>query len=52
MAGMVMTFEPGMTYAPGKVMVHEENLVIREDGPQLYPDGRRNCRWFNAFTDE
>ena len=34
-AGMVMTLEPGMTYAPGKVMVHEENLVIREDGPQL-----------------
>ena len=33
--GMVMTLEPGMTYAPGKVMVHEENLVIREDGPQL-----------------
>ena len=24
-----------MTYAPGKSMVHEENVVIREDGPQL-----------------
>jgi Xaa-Pro dipeptidase len=33
--GMVMTLEPGVTFAPGKVMVHEENLVIREEGPQL-----------------
>lgn len=33
--GMVITLEPGMTYAPGKAMVHEENLVIREDGAQL-----------------
>ncbi len=33
--GMVLTLEPGMTFAPGKVMVHEENIVIREDGPQL-----------------
>ncbi|WP_455373929.1 M24 family metallopeptidase [Limibacillus halophilus] len=33
--GMVMTLEPGLTFAPGKVMVHEENLVIREEGPQL-----------------
>jgi Xaa-Pro dipeptidase len=33
--GMVITLEPGMTYAPGKSMVHEENVVIREDGPQL-----------------
>jgi Xaa-Pro aminopeptidase len=32
---MVITLEPGMTYAPGKAMVHEENLVIREDGPHL-----------------
>ncbi|MBL6942122.1 MAG: aminopeptidase P family protein, partial [Rhodospirillales bacterium] len=34
-AGMVITLEPGMTFAPGKVMVHEENLVVREDGPEL-----------------
>lgn len=34
-AGMVLTLEPGMTFAPGKVMVHEENLVLREDGPEL-----------------
>jgi Xaa-Pro aminopeptidase len=33
--GMVMTLEPGMTFAPGKVMVHEENIVIREDGAHL-----------------
>ncbi len=30
--GMVLTLEPGMSFAPGKVMVHEENLVIGEDG--------------------
>jgi Xaa-Pro aminopeptidase len=30
--GMVVTIEPGMTFAPGKMMVHEENIVIR-DGP-------------------
>ncbi len=33
--GMVLTLEPGMTFAPGKVMVHEEDIVIRETGPQL-----------------
>lgn len=31
--GMVLTLEPGMTFAPGKVMVHEENIVIGEHGP-------------------
>jgi len=31
---MVLTLEPGMTFAPGKVMVHEENIVIREDGAE------------------
>ena len=35
LSGMVITLEPGMTYAPGKMMVHEENIVIREGGPQL-----------------
>ena len=34
-AGMVITLEPSMTFAPNKVMVHEENLVVREDGPEL-----------------
>ncbi len=33
--GMVMTLEPGMEFAPGKLMVHEENIVIREGEPQL-----------------
>jgi len=34
-AGMVVTLEPSMTFAPGRMMVHEENIVIRKDGPQL-----------------
>ena len=34
-AGMVMTIEPGLEYAPGKNIVHEENLVITEDGCEL-----------------
>lgn len=33
--GMVLTLEPGMTFAPGRVMVHEENIVVRECGPEL-----------------
>ena len=33
-AGMVMTLEPGMTFAPGRQMVHEENIVITEDGAE------------------
>jgi Xaa-Pro aminopeptidase len=32
--GMVLTLEPGMSFAPGKVMVHEENIVIRDAGPE------------------
>lgn len=32
--GMVLTLEPGMTFAPGRVMVHEENIVIRESGAE------------------
>ena len=32
--GMVITLEPGMTYAPGKSMVHEENIVITETGAE------------------
>ncbi len=34
-AGMVMTLEPGLPYGDGKIMVHEENIVITDDGPQL-----------------
>lgn len=33
--GMVMTLEPGLEMAPGRIMVHEENIVIREAGAQL-----------------
>lgn len=33
--GMVMTLEPGYSYAPGKMMVHEENVVITEEGARL-----------------
>lgn len=33
--GMVITLEPGMTFAPGKMMVHEENLVITDTGCEL-----------------
>ncbi len=33
-SGAVLTLEPGMMFAPGKQMVHEENIVIREDGAQ------------------
>ncbi len=32
--GMVMTLEPGMEFAPRQLMVHEENIVIRESGPE------------------
>ena len=30
--GMVLTLEPGMVFAPGRQMVHEENIAITEDG--------------------
>jgi Xaa-Pro aminopeptidase len=33
--GMVLTLEPGMEFAPGRMMVHEENIVIREHGAEL-----------------
>ena len=33
--GMTMTLEPGFSYADGKLMVHEENLVVTETGYQL-----------------
>jgi Xaa-Pro aminopeptidase len=33
--GMVLTLEPGMSFAPGKVMVHEENIVVRAEGAEL-----------------
>jgi len=33
--GMVMTIEPGMEFVPGRMLVHEENVVITEDGCEL-----------------
>ena len=33
--GMVLTIEPGMEYAPGKMIVQEENIVVTEDGAVL-----------------
>ncbi len=33
--GMVMTLEPGLAYGDGKMMVHEENIVIEADGARL-----------------
>ncbi len=33
--GMVLTLEPGLAIAPGRIMVHEEDIVIRESGPEL-----------------
>ena len=32
--GTVMTLEPGMEFAPGKLMVHEENIVITDNGAE------------------
>jgi Xaa-Pro aminopeptidase len=33
--GMVLTLEPGVDIAPGRILVHEENIVLRADGPEL-----------------
>ena len=33
--GMILTIEPGMEYAPGRMIVHEENVVITDDGNEL-----------------
>ena len=32
---MVITIEPSLRYGDGLMMVHEENIVVRPDGPQL-----------------
>ncbi|MCC0053398.1 MAG: aminopeptidase P family protein [Rhodobiaceae bacterium] len=32
--GMVLTLEPGLEIAPGCMQVHEENIVVRENGAQ------------------
>ncbi|CZF84350.1 M24 family metallopeptidase [Grimontia marina] len=33
--GMVLTLEPGMAFAPNRMMVHEDNIVITENGCEL-----------------
>lgn len=33
--GMILTLEPGMTFKAGKMMVHEENIVITENGCEM-----------------
>ena len=33
--GMVLTLEPGMCIAPGRMMVHEENILVTSDGCEL-----------------
>jgi Xaa-Pro aminopeptidase len=34
-AGMTLTLEPGCMTADGQIMVHEENIVLRDTGPEL-----------------
>lgn len=34
-AGMVLTLEPGCVTTEGRIMVHEENIVLRAQGAQL-----------------
>ncbi|MCH2281036.1 MAG: aminopeptidase P family protein, partial [SAR324 cluster bacterium] len=31
----VLTIEPGMSFAQGKEMVHEENILITEEGSRI-----------------
>jgi len=33
--GMVLTLEPGYSFASDKMMVHEENIVVRDNGAKL-----------------
>ena len=33
--GMVLAIEPGYDFAPGRMMLHEENILIRENGAEL-----------------
>ena len=34
-AGMVLAIEPGLAIGPGRIMVHEENVVLRGQGAEL-----------------
>ncbi len=33
--GMILTLEPGMTFSHNRMMVHEDNIVITDDGCEL-----------------
>ena len=33
--GMILTLEPGMSFAPGRMMVHEENILITDNGCEM-----------------
>ncbi len=33
--GMVITLEPGMSYAPETMMVHEENILVTDGDAEL-----------------
>ncbi len=33
-ANMVLTLEPSLSYGDGKIMVHEENILLTADGPK------------------
>jgi len=33
--GMALAIEPGYEYAPRKIMLHEENIIVTADGPTL-----------------
>lgn len=33
--GMVLTLEPGVEIATGRILVHEEDIVLRANGPEL-----------------
>ena len=33
--GMVLTLEPSLGYGAGLMMVHEENIVVRDSGVEL-----------------
>ena len=33
--GMTLTIEPGMTFKNGRLLIHEENLVVTEDGSRM-----------------
>ena len=32
---MVLTIEPSIEYEPGKIIVHEENILVSKEGPIL-----------------